>query len=46
MILFDTHVVLDLLLDREPFSSQAAQLFTLIETGELSGDCNQKYQGF
>ena len=37
MILFDTNVVLDLLLDREPFSSQAAQLFTLIETGELSG---------
>jgi predicted nucleic acid-binding protein len=37
VILFDTNVVLDLFLDREPFSLPAAQLFTFIETGKLSG---------
>ena len=36
-ILFDTNVVVDVLLDREPFSTIAAQLFSKVETGELSG---------
>ncbi len=36
-ILFDTNVILDVLLDREPFSSKAAKLFSLVESGELSG---------
>jgi len=34
---FDTNVVLDVLLDREPFSSSAALLFSKVEGGELSG---------
>ena len=37
MILFDTNVILDFLLDREPFSETAAQLFTRIEKGEITG---------
>lgn len=36
-ILFDTNVVLDLLLDRKPFSQAAAVLFSLAETGALAG---------
>ena len=36
-ILFDTNVVLDLLLDREPFSDIAARLFSRVDEGELSG---------
>ncbi|MBI4964805.1 MAG: PIN domain-containing protein [Desulfomonile tiedjei] len=36
-IIFDTNVVLDVLLDREPFSNPAAQLFSKVEKGELSG---------
>jgi len=36
-ILFDTDVVLDLLLDREPFSEAAANLFTKVEMGEVTG---------
>lgn len=36
-ILFDTNVVLDVLLDREPFSTTAAQLFSKVETRDLSG---------
>ena len=36
-ILFDTNVILDVLLDREPFSSSAAALFSKVETGEISG---------
>ena len=36
-ILFDTNVILDVLLDREPFSSTAAKLFTKVESGEMSG---------
>lgn len=36
-ILFDTNVLLDLLLDRKPFSESAAELFTKIETGKISG---------
>ncbi|MCP4668169.1 MAG: PIN domain-containing protein [Deltaproteobacteria bacterium] len=36
-VLFDTNVVLDLLLDREPFSTLAAQLFSRVEAGRISG---------
>ena len=36
-VLFDTNVLLDLLLDREPFSMQAAQLLSKVERGELAG---------
>ena len=36
-ILFDTNVVLDVLLDREPFSTEAASLFSKFEIGVLSG---------
>ena len=36
-ILFDTNVLLDVLLDREPFSAPAAALLSKSETEELSG---------
>lgn len=36
-ILFDTNVILDVLLDRSPFSDPASQLFSLVERGDLSG---------
>ncbi len=36
-VLIDTNVVLDLLLDRQPFSEAAAQLFSKIEDGSLTG---------
>ena len=36
-ILFDTNVILDVLLDREPFSSTAAKLFSLVEAGMITG---------
>ena len=36
-ILFDTNVILDVLLDREPFSWTAAKLFSKVETGEITG---------
>ena len=36
-ILFDTNVILDVLLDREPFSSIAAKLFSKVESGDISG---------
>jgi predicted nucleic acid-binding protein len=36
-VLFDTDVTLDLLLDREPHSENAAILFSKSERGELSG---------
>jgi predicted nucleic acid-binding protein len=35
--LFDTNVILDVLLDREPFSSTAAKLFSKVEKGEITG---------
>ena len=35
--LFDTNVVLDLLLDREPFSLDAARCFSRVEAGEIEG---------
>lgn len=36
-VLFDTNVVLDVLLDRAPFAAVAAQLFAKVEKGELGG---------
>jgi predicted nucleic acid-binding protein len=36
-VIFDTNVVLDVLLDREPFSTPAALLFSKVEKGELFG---------
>jgi predicted nucleic acid-binding protein len=36
-ILFDTNVVLDLLLDRKPFVEQAQMLFDKVESDELKG---------
>jgi predicted nucleic acid-binding protein len=36
-VLFDTNVVLDLLLNRKPHSGPAAELFARVESGELSG---------
>ncbi len=36
-VLLDTNVVLDLLLDREPWSKTAAKLFSRIESGTLEG---------
>ncbi len=36
-ILFDTNVILDVLLDREPFSSSAAKLFSKVEKGKITG---------
>jgi len=36
-ILFDTNVVLDLLLDRAPFAEEAAQLFAQVEQGRIIG---------
>ncbi len=36
-VLFDTNVILDVLLDREPFSTHASQLMSMVERGELIG---------
>lgn len=36
-ILFDTNIVLDLMLDRKPFSISAAHLFSKVENGQLTG---------
>jgi predicted nucleic acid-binding protein len=36
-VLFDTNVVLDVLLDREPFVTPAAHLFSRVEQGALDG---------
>ena len=36
-ILFDTNVILDVMLDRSPFSEPASQLLSLVERGEISG---------
>ena len=36
-ILFDTNVVLDVLLDRKPFSAPASVIFSLVEAGEFIG---------
>ncbi len=36
-ILFDTNIVFDVLLDREPFSEAASQLFSLVEAHTIKG---------
>ncbi len=36
-VLFDTNVILDLLLDREPFSQDAAVCLSMVESGEIEG---------
>jgi len=36
-ILFDTNVVLDLLLDRDPYSQDAARCLSMVESGEIEG---------
>lgn len=36
-LLFDTNVVLDVLLDRDPHAEVAAQLLSLVDTGRLDG---------
>ena len=36
-VLFDTNVLLDVLLDREPFSTLATEVLSKVERGELSG---------
>jgi predicted nucleic acid-binding protein len=36
-VLFDTNVILDVLLNRDPFSRSAARLFSYVETGDLAG---------
>ena len=36
-LLFDTNVILDVLLDHEPFSLPAAKLFSLAEAGGVAG---------
>jgi predicted nucleic acid-binding protein len=36
-ILFDTNVILDVLLDREPFSDDAALLMSLVEKSDIIG---------
>jgi predicted nucleic acid-binding protein len=36
-VLFDTNVVLDVLLARKPHATAAAQLFALVERGEMQG---------
>ena len=36
-VLFDTNVVLDVLLEREPFVDAAAKLFALVDNGRIRG---------
>ena len=36
-ILLDTNIVLDLLLEREPFCNDAKDIFTMIESNKISG---------
>jgi predicted nucleic acid-binding protein len=36
-VLFDTNIILDLLLDRAPFVESVAQLFSKVEQGDLIG---------
>jgi predicted nucleic acid-binding protein len=37
IILFDTNVVLDLLLDRKPFVEHSQELFAMVESGKING---------
>jgi len=36
-VLFDTNVILDVLLDRDPFIDAAAKLFALVDNGRIRG---------
>ena len=36
-VLFDTNVILDVLLDREPYVRDSAGIMSRVETGEISG---------
>ena len=36
-VLFDTNVILDVLLDREPFAEEATYLMTKVEQSEIAG---------
>lgn len=36
-ILFDTNIILDVLLDRQPFADAALDLFVRVENGQISG---------
>jgi predicted nucleic acid-binding protein len=36
-ILLDTNIVLDLLLEREPFCNEAKDIFMMIESNQISG---------
>jgi predicted nucleic acid-binding protein len=36
-ILFDTNIVLDVMLDRAPFSEPASHLLSLVERGDITG---------
>lgn len=36
-VIFDTNVVLDVLLDREPHAEAATQLLSLVDTGRIDG---------
>ena len=36
-VLFDTNIILDVLLDRPPFAEHAAYLLSLVERGEMTG---------
>jgi predicted nucleic acid-binding protein len=36
-VLFDTNVILDVLLEREPHVATAARLFSLVDNGDLEG---------
>jgi predicted nucleic acid-binding protein len=36
-VLFDTNVILDVLLERRPFSESASKLLSRVEKGEITG---------
>lgn len=36
-VLFDTNIILDVLLDRKPFSEHASYLMSMVECSEISG---------
>jgi len=36
-VLFDTNIILDVLLNREPFVELSASLVSLVEAGEIKG---------
>ena len=36
-VLFDTNIILDVLLERQPFSESASKLLSKVEKGEITG---------